>query len=247
MSASVIASLDARTNSATVLAPRNEHVKGTDNLTGQWLYDRFIGNDQAELTKMGIVRGVLLKYDTASVKQALKEMVEIAKAAGPAQLKTAQNHQSVMRAVYGALKFAPDQLKERGIDPSGAITTGYHVMKVHATEALKARGVKWDGTRVKSEEEKKAAANTAIAQAATNEVMAQNPQLAGESFQDWMGRIQGAIQNRIDATSVEAKAEAVEKLADKVIAMCGPSFAEVLALLVQRQMSEAEDQPQEQE
>lgn len=119
------------------------------HLTAQYLYDQLVGNSQADTTRMTLVKQAVDTIDTANFKKMLADMVEIAKKlpdekVRAAKHKTAKNVQSVMRAAYGALKFAPTQLKETGYSPA---TTGYHDMAVFAKTALEKADIKWDGTK----------------------------------------------------------------------------------------------------
>jgi len=249
MAQSVLSNLAGRTDTRTVLAPRNDSAAGSIAVTGQYLFDRFIGNDDAEVTKMGIVRQLVNQVDTQTFKKALKDMVEIATSKGEAVEKTARNHQTVMRIAFGALKFAQDKLAEQGYTDR----TGYQVMRVIGKKALEAKGVKWDGSKVLNTEQKQMQSATKEAQKALAEVQRDNPQQIGESFGDWMARIQGAVENRLDADRKEKHYEALTKMADKIVEMAGDDLNTIVYILAKsgkvdmEQVQEALDQAAEDE
>lgn len=251
MAQSVLSNLASRTDTRTVLAPRNDSATGSVAVTGQYLFDRFIGNDDAEITKMGIVRQLVNQVDTQTFKKALKDMVDIAKEKGEAVEKTARNHQTVMRIAFGALKFAQDALAAHGYTDR----TGYQVMRVIGKKALEDKGLKWDGSKVLNDEQKDMQRNTKEAQKALAEVQRDNPQQIGESFGDWMTRIQPAVENRLDADRKEKHYEMLSKVATKVAEMAGDDLNTVVYLLakagkvdidqIQDALAEAEEQERE--
>lgn len=232
---SIIATLEARADERSATAPAPQGIATGVTLNGQWLYDRFIANDEKEKSRMDVVRDIIGKYDIATIKTALKEMVAIGKDKGPAQHKTALNSQTVMRNTIGVLRFAPDELPKRGLDPQNV---GFNVMQNVAGKILKEKGIKWDGTKVLSADIKEQKKHTAEAQAAMTEVMRDNPQQIGESYMDWMDRLKEPIANRIEADRKEREAQAVEALADKVQDMAGDHLKELLNVLLSRVMAD---------
>ncbi len=117
------------------------------HLTAQYLYDQLVDNGQAERTRMEIVKQAVDTIDTANFKKLLADMVELAKKIPDekikkAKYKTAQNTQTVLRAAYGAIKFAPVALAEEGYNPA---STGYNDMAVYSKNALKKANITWEG------------------------------------------------------------------------------------------------------
>lgn len=228
---SILATLEQRADTKSATAPAASTVTTGVTLNGQWLYDRFIANDEKEKSRMDVVRNIIGAYDVGSIKTALKEMVAIAKDKGPAQHKTALNSQTVMRNTIGVLKFAPEELPKRGLDPNNV---GFNVMQNVAGKILKEKGIKWDGTKVLTPEVREQKQQTKEAQAAQAAVMKDNPQQIGESYSAWMQRITAAIENRLEADKAEKHAEMIEMLADKVLAMTGDHLSEVFQAIANR-------------
>lgn len=234
---SPIASLETRADTASATAGAATSVATGVTLNGQWLYDRFIANDEKEKSRMDVVRNIIGQFDIATIKAALKDMVAIAKEKGPAQHKTALNSQTVMRNTIGVLRFAPDELQKRGLDPKNV---GFNVMQSVAGKILKERGIKWDGTRVLSADVKEQKKATKEAQDAMTEVMRDNPQQIGESYSDWMARITPAVENRIEADRQEKHAAHIEALAKRFEEQAGDDLKAVVNLLLSRLMHEDE-------
>lgn len=148
----------------------SQQVTGTARITGQYLYDLFF-NDNADRTKMDIVRNAVASVEVSTFKDALKDMVGIAAKHSDAYKKTAQNHQSVMRIAYGAWRFAKDQLAELGADDK----TGYQAMRVLGKQALDKAGLKWDGTKAAEKVDKAVAALDAAQGMRLAELRRDNP------------------------------------------------------------------------
>lgn len=126
------------------------------HLTAQYLYDQLIDNTQAERTRMDIVKQAVDTIDTANFKKMLSDMVTLAKKitdekVKKAKYKTAQNTQTVLRAAYGAIKFAPVALAEEGYSPT---STGYNDMAVYSKNALKKANITWEGIAKVSADQK---------------------------------------------------------------------------------------------
>lgn len=215
---SIISTLESRATTESATASTNDHVKGVARCTGQYLYDLFFA-DKGEQTKMDFVRWSVANIDTGSFKTALKDMVEIAAKRGDAFKKTAQNHQSVLRTVYGAWKYAPAYLNQLGADN----TTGYQAMRVLGKQALDKAGLKWDGGKATKVDKAIAAMDEAQAMRLA-ELRRDNPKQEGESDQQHELRCRALLaQEMASEHGVDAlmKRKAVADLADKVRKMCG--------------------------
>ncbi len=223
--ASVLASLETRTTTEAAQSSAGAGVLKTGlKFTGQYLYDRFVANDKTEVTKLAIVRD-MTGMEVSAFKAVLADFVKVAKGYADnaaekngkesavardlnAKLKTAYNHQSNMRNAYGAIRFAPVELVANGYTDD----TGYLVMANIARAALKAKGIKWDGTALVSTE-LAAVRKTAQAESkALSEVMAEQPRNDGESLKDYVVRMDDAVQAKIKANQAEKQAEQVKTL-----------------------------------
>ena len=211
----------------------SQQVTGVARMTGQYLYDMFFA-DKADQTKMDIVRWAVANVDVAGFKSALKDFVEIAAKRGDAFKKTAQNHQSVMRTAYGALKFAAQHLTEAGADN----TTGYQAMRVIGKKALESAGVKWDGSKVVKTDKDVALMDEAQAMRLA-EIKRDNPAKADETAIAYEQRVRAMLATEMAeehglSNLVQRKKQA--DLADKVAKLCEDeeTLASVVALLIGR-------------
>lgn len=249
--ASTLASLEGRTTSEAAQSSAGAGTLKTGlKFTGQYLYDRFVANDKTEVTKLSIVRE-MTGMEVAGFKAVLADFVKVAKGymdnaekaskAAPddvalsatfrdlsAKYKTAQNHQNVMRNAYGALRFAPDELTANGYTEQ----TGYQVMRTISIAALKAKGIKWDGTAIPTNE---VAAIRKVAAAETKalaEVMADTPRNDGESLKDYVVRMDDAVQARIKANQAERQAEQIKTLVARFRKEAGGLLDDVIQALM---------------
>ena len=208
-------------------------VTGVARMTGQYLYDTFFA-DKADQTKMDIVRWAVANVDVAGFKSALRDFVEIAAKRGDAFKKTAQNHQSVMRTAYGALKFAGQFLAEAGADKD----TGYQAMRVIGKKALESAGVKWDGSKVVKTDKDIALMDEAQAMRLA-EIRRDNPPKADETAVAHEQRCRAMLATEMAEEHglenlVQRKKHA--DLADKVAKLCedDETLASVLGQLLTR-------------
>jgi hypothetical protein len=247
---STIAKLPAHTTTQAAHAPRAAALKTGVELTGQYLFDRLIGDDsKADLSKMDVVR-LMVPMDVGVVKGAIADMVAIAKSASDAAdkdakaggwdgkadskpvavrkaqatLKTAQNHQSVMRVAYGALKFAEKQLKALG---AGA-DTGYLLMQQLGSKALADAGLNWDGTKAETKEQRDARRAQGDETKAMLKVQAEHPRKPNESRADYYARIDKQVEKELGNMRAEQHRARVEALATKFRKDAGDDLAEVL-------------------
>lgn len=225
-----LATLEERTSPAAVREAKQDGLKtGTaTNFSGQYLYDALIGNDQAERTKLDIVRAAVKAVDTGSFKKALKDMVEIAKnTAVPAKLKTAQNHQSVMRKAFGALKHASDKLAEFGYTDQ----TGYQEMSTIGKAALDAKHISWEGIPL----EEPAVADKRLKQKEEDSVLQElrkdNKQNLDESLRDYNDRIMGMFDAAWDDHEAAKHDKLVLAEAQRVL-KAFPEYAQEVAAMI---------------
>lgn len=215
---STLAALAAHTTPEVAnRATDKDFSNSTDNVTGQWLYDRFLVNDEAETTKLGIVRHVVESVDTQTFKAALKDFVGLAeKENNPARLKTARNHQSVLRVAYGALKFCLGELHQAGY----TTRTGYHEMAALGRQVLAVKGIKWDGSAALSEEqraERKTENDRKSQERLLLKVMKEHGRYDGETLEQWAERCQSIGKQMIETEIANAEAEVIEKVSQTII------------------------------
>lgn len=235
---SPIASLESRTTPAAATAPVAAGMRtgASVNFSGQYLYDRFVNSASNEdVAKMDIVRQMVKTLDVQTFKSNVGEMVKIAREFdktdkshfSAARLKTAMNHQSVMRNAYGAMRFASEAMSEAGVNDA----TGYHVVNTVAMRVLKEKGIKWDGT--KAEDADVRAARLAAKQESKimADVMAANPKRSDESREAYYARIDGLVTEAEAQVEAESKAARLEKLAAKVRELAGDDLSDLLASL----------------
>lgn len=187
MAQSTLANLETKVSPATIREAKLDGLAtgSTVNFSGQYLYDRLIENNEAEQTRMMLVRSAINQVDVAQWKAALKDMVEIAKKHGESKEKTARNTMTVLRNSYGALRFAKDVLEQKyGLTE----TSGFNVMQIAAPKALKDKGIKWDGTPVPTDEQKADRTRIQDERTVMNEIQKANPIQPGESVADWTKR-----------------------------------------------------------
>ncbi len=254
--ASTIANMESRTDTPTVRAAVSASLKtGTaTNFSGQYLFDRFVANDKTEVTKLGIVRQMVEQLELDRFKTVINEFVGVAvayrdkvvnaeKEAGTykkddpskeinfhnGRVKTAQNHQTVMRVVYGAMRFAPEQLAAQGFDD----TTGYQVGAVNARNALKVAGIKWDGTKLLDKTQSEKRAQSKAEEKALSKVMEANPREADEPMHKYLSRVSGMVAAQVTKDKGEAEAKQIETLVRKVREMAGGLLDDVIERLLQ--------------
>lgn len=266
---STIANLENRTTPEAAAAPRAPGLRVGQSFTGQYLWNRLIADDKAEQTKMDIVRAMVGALDVEQCKKVLADFVAIptgyrdnlikqlkkdgaynADKPTPelatilAQLKTAQNHQSVLRVSYGAIKFCAPELASFGYTE----TTGYLVMQVIARKALAAKGIKWDGTKVleQAQVERKAAAKQETK--ALEKVMEATPRADDESMPQYLDRCGGLVADQLAKDNAEREAQMIKDLAAKFRKMAGSLIDEVVDAVLRGEgieQTEGDDVPEE--
>jgi hypothetical protein len=264
---STIAALESHTTPQAANAARREGVNtGTaTNFSGQYLFDRLIANDDAEMTKMDMVKAMVKALDTESCKKSLSDFVNVAKghfdnavkaakeagnydekspppavAFAAARLKTARNHQTVLRIGYGALKFCADKLPAYGYDEK---TTGYQSMRVIGLKALEGVGMKWDGSKAEPKEERDHRAQVKAEGLAMAEAMEQNPRKDKEDRATYFARIDKVVARIIKEKQEEETTKQIAKLVADFRTKAGALLPDVLDALLSNESTE--ELPQE--
>jgi hypothetical protein len=258
---STIANLPEKGTSSSVRAAVSKELKTGPNFTGQYLFDRFIMDKaeiKADNTKLDIVRQMVDALDPMQFGKIVSDFVAVAKgyadnaakaakdalrdkyddkkppfavAEARGRLKTAQNHQTVMRTAYGVLKFAADELKTF----VGDTEVGYRFFQsANGPAILKDKGINWDGTKAKPQADRQAVAMQREESEAMQEVMADNPRKENENRADYFARIDPHVTKRMDERAQERHQKTLVTLAEKVRAMAGNEdmLAELLDLLL---------------
>lgn len=197
------------------------------HLTAQYLYDQLIGNTQAERTRMDIVKQAVDTIDTANFKKLLSDMVELAnkipdEKIKKAKYKTAQNTQTVLRAAYGAIKFAPAALAEEGYNPA---STGYNDMAVYSKNALKKANITWEGIAKISADQKALDKQQVEDELVIKKLKADFPRLKSEDGKDFIEstvdyneRILNKLDEALEQHAKDTLATRVETACRKIIA-----------------------------
>ena len=262
---SSVANLESTTTAAAATASGSVGLTtGTKtNFSGQWLYDRFVANDGTQITKLNLVRQMAASMELDQFKKSIGDMVQIAtsfrdkaidasKATGAynkekpigevaaciARLKTAQNHQTVLRVAYGAIRFAPDALTEQGYDDN----TGYQVMAVIGRKALANAGIKWDGTKQLDKSQSEKRAQSQAEEKALSSVMKDNPREDNESMGKYLARVEKQVEAQVMKDRAAHEAKQITDLTRKMREMCGGLLDDVLErLLASPEASESGD------
>lgn len=247
---STIASLATRATSASATAGRAEALATGPNFTGQYLFDTFVGDTvKFESTKMDVVRSMVKALDTASFKKVMGEFVGIAKSfhdkaidaakqAGiynkdtptpemeqtAARLKTARNHQTVIRIAYGALKFAPEELAAHG----GNAETGYLLMRVIGAKALADKKLNYDGSKAEPAESREARKVQDAETKTMLEIQRENPKGEKESRTAYLDRIMKLTDTAMEEKRKEQVSATIKTLVAKVRELAGPLLEDVL-------------------
>lgn len=231
MTTSVLANIPAVTSAAAVAEARgvdSAKLKTGKPITGKYLFDNFVVS-KSDVTKMNIVEAASQTVGLTSFNDALREMVEMAKDRGESVLKTARNHASVLRNVYGALTFQRAKLEAAGWV---AGKTGYHQANHIAKAVLKDAGIKWDGTRALTAEERKANQLARAESMAFNEAAKEIPRGERESLADWTMRVAAHAEGKVESALAEAQEKRVQKIVEAVKKMAGDDLAAVVDALM---------------
>lgn len=211
-------------------------------VTGQYLYENFVQAGEEQKSRMNLIRDLVAKgADPQQVKGATDEMVKIAikkdvaagvdeKVRGPKRA-TAMNVRTIFQTVYGALKFAPNQLQQIGFDDN----TGWLEAAVMAKKALNEAKKVWQGFDVQTEQQKEQKALQRARKPETEamlEATKQTPRLANEDFLGWQKRISDKAAQLVESAQKEAIAENALKLYEYCIKKYDrPVIAAAIAML----------------
>lgn len=264
---STIASLEGRTTTETVRAARSSGLKTGNNFTGQYLYERFLMDKseiKADVTKMDIVRQMVEVLDANGFDTVVAGMVSLAKkdadaavtaakAAGNfdsenptwpireanARLKTARNHQTVMRTAFGALKFCADELKTK----LGAAELSYRMVREIGSKMLADKGIDWKGGKVEAPQDRAAKRAQETETAAMLAVQKEMPRREGESRAEYFARIDQATERKMAEITSTHRVEEMAKLAERIRALAGDNLPDIIDILLSADTAKPEVKP----
>lgn len=210
----VIATLPQKLSPAAVAEAKPDslatgHVSFASDLVNEFT------NDTHNTTRIALLTRMASQLTCEQFKEECKKAQEIAStidaASGftkPEGSKGADQYGPVRRVLnqrlseakqlFGVFKQQPELLKEKGYGPALSA----------ARQFLDSKGIKWDGSKAPTDEQKAAKATSK----ALTEVMHDNPQQAGETLGQWMLRCEGLVQNKLEQQQEEKKEKAFEKL-----------------------------------
>lgn len=221
---------------ATVVEERREPVDKAENhpqtvVTGQWLYDNFVVADEAQITRMGLIRQLSDTADALQIKGACDKMVEKAKEVdiangvpekitkagkeranrGP-KAQHAMNVRTIIQQAWGALKFARDNLNSLGYNDK----TGWQDMRVLAKRALDAKRIKWTGEGQLTERDRERRALLQQQKGETDallDTIKNNPREVGETIEAYNARMAELARDKVE----EAREAAISGLVEKIV------------------------------
>lgn len=221
-------------------------------VTGQWFFDNFVGTEGTaeQISRMNMVRLLVTQASQDDLKTALADMIKIAhkydvaagvpeKERGPKRAQ-AMNARTVMQNSYGALKLALPELEKLGYNSK----TGYHDMRVLSQQALKAHGVKWNGTPLPTDETKaiaEQAKERAAKREAFNTASLDNPQLDDEDDIAYAVRISKIAHGMVAKIRHEAQVRVASKLSAGIIQKQGRDIAALIVDRLQAFLTETSD------
>lgn len=217
-------------------------------VTGQYMYDQFVSSDGSG-TRMAWIRTYLVpNADPVQVKGALDECVKIAhkvdqaagvpeKERGPKR-NTAMTVRTFVQQIYGALKFAPEQMTAMGFDE----TTGWMEARNMAKPALERAGKIWTGHDIPSDVQKEQVALQRANKAETTaylDATKETPRQLNESFDSWQARIGQVARSMVTKARAEAQWEKAEKAFESLCKKHDRETLAVLSLILMKHLKEA--------
>lgn len=219
-------------------------------VTGQGMYEMFIGNDGTG-TRMQWIREYLVPMaDPLQVKGACDEMVKIAhqrdqalgvpeKERGPKR-NTAMQTRTFVQQIYGALKFAPEQMATIGFDAE----TGWNEARVMAKPALERAGKIWNGLDIPSDiqrEQAQLARQRKVETDAYLQATKDNPRVLNESFSDWTARVAQCASANVVQAQADKRMEDAHKILEGLTKKHDrDTLGLVLSMLTEHLKSEAD-------
>lgn len=165
---------------------------------------------------------------------------------GPTQ-STLATVASQCRQVFGACKIDPEcvvSLPQSGVVNPDLFPNWSRAVTM-ARKFLEDKGIDWQGQSViATKQAKETKATTDANSAILAEVMAQNPQQAGESMADYMARIADDVEAAQADKQAAATEEAAKKELTRLIKIYGDNVADILeAMVLRHNAMQGEDAP----
>jgi len=216
-------------------------------VTGQYLYDSFVKADDSDRSRMTRIRELAVSADTLQMAGATDKMVELAREAdlkaglpekekvvingketerrtrGPREA-SAMNVRTIVRQVWGALKFAPEQLVAAGLTDD----TGYQPARIAAKKALDAKRILWDGRRAPTaadRETKRLQREQKVETGVLAKALVDTPRLPGEDSAAHLARVTEAAREQVEQARADAETARVNKLVDDILTKHGNGIA----------------------
>lgn len=247
---SPIASLESTATTGSATAPKDD--SSPQIFTGAYLYEQLIETEEKATTRMDIVKTAVAKVATfADWKKALADMVSIpkkqlenvtktAKDAGVdvenastpdmvlwgTRLKSAQQAQRNMRNIFGAMRLFKDDLE--GMLAQAGKKGGYIATSEIAATMLQTKRVKWDGTPIKSDDEKDALALRREEKAFEAKIKEDNPQRTNESLREYNDRVMELFDREWQSHLDGLAGASLEKQASDLIKKLGDNARTIL-------------------
>jgi hypothetical protein len=228
------------TATAAVVENRMEPVQKTVpqphlTVTGQGLYDRFIKPDTADVSRMTAIRELVQSADALAMAGSTDKMVELARVAdladgvpekemrdgkerrtrGPKEAN-AMNVRTIIRQVWGALKFTP----ARGMTDETGWLAASKLAKINLAESK----VDWKGEALKTDADKARAKLQAATKAETKaltDIQKANPRANDETLEAWNEHIMRLARDSMETARAEAIAKVVEKTVGELLVKHG--------------------------
>jgi hypothetical protein len=191
------------------------HVSHADDLFKAFTADVFETSKLSVLRTMAITAGLTCEEFKAECKRAqakadetdaLTGFVKEAGAKGQYQYgptrRVLNSRLGEAKNLFGVFKQAPDILKEKGYVAALSI----------AREFLAEKGVKWDGSKATTEEQKQAKARVA----AVAEAMGTTAKNEGETREEWLIRVDELATEKLAQAEEEVFNKGVKKLYDSL-------------------------------
>lgn len=214
--ANVLATLTEKVSPVAMAAGAPEglkvgHISHADDLFKAFTADVFENTKVNVIRNIAITAGLTCEEFKAECKKAqakadetdaLTGFVKEAGAKGQDQYgptrRVLNSRLGEAKNLFGVFKQAPDILKEKGYVAALSI----------AREYLAEKGVKWDGSKAATEEQKQAKAKIA----AVAEAMALNARTEGETREEWLIRVDDIATEKLAQAEEEVFNKGVKKL-----------------------------------
>jgi hypothetical protein len=203
-------------------------------VTGQYLYDQFVQAGEEQKSRMAVIRDLVTKADALQIKGAVDTMVKLAhekdKAAGVPEKErgpkrnTAMNVRTFFQQIWGALKYAEEQMRAQGYSEE----TGWLEARSMAKVALDRAGKTWQGYDVPTAAQREQKALLRRQKGETDamlEATKDTPRALNESYSSWQARIGEVAEKYVESARMEAAEKAAASYVEKIMKTDGEAVA----------------------